>query len=281
MIENGRGRYFLLLPSTTVFTVLFVAPFALFFVISFWRVKVYRLVQDFTLDNYTEAVREYLGVAVFTFSIALTIAITATVIAFGFAYVIRFKAGRYGQVLLFIALLTLFGGYLVKIYAWKTILGADGILSSGIIALGLAEEPLSIFLYNPGSVIVTLTHYLLPLAILPIYASLNGVSDITLDAARDIGARPWRVFVDILLPQCRQGLLAAFSLTFLLSAGDYVTPRLVGGPYTSMIGNFIESQFVHRLNWPLGAAMSFTVLLACFLMIVIVHISLKMILRPR
>ena len=106
--------------------------------------------------------------------------------------------------------------------------------------LGLIDQPITVFLFSPFAVVITLTHYTLPLAILPIYGALRGIGDVPLEAARDVGARPRRVFLDIVLPQARIGLISSFSLTFLFAAGDYVTPLLVGGPNTAMIGLFIQ-----------------------------------------
>ncbi|MBM3583845.1 MAG: ABC transporter permease [Alphaproteobacteria bacterium] len=270
----------MLAPAAAVFAVLFVAPFAFLFVVSFWRVKTFKLRPDFTFDNYADTFTKYLEPLVFTMAIGFAIATLTTALAFAFAYVIRFKAGRHGNALLVVTLVTLFGGYLVKIYAWKTILGTEGILNSALLALGLVREPLTIFIYNPGAVVVTLTHFLLPLAVLPIYGSLRGVRDITLEAARDLGARPARVFLDVVLPQCLPGVTAAFAFCFLIAAGDYVTPRYVGGPYTSMIGNFIEGQFSLKFDWPSGAAMAFTMLGAC-LACVAVSRALLGLARPR
>ena len=263
MIGARRGLYLMLLPSTVVFGALFVAPMAFFLVISFWRVRIRKIRPDFTLDNYITAFEKYFEVGVFTFSIALAIAATTTVLAFAFAYVIRFKAGRLGQVLLLISLLTMFGGYLMKIYAWKTILGVQGILNTLLITLGVISEPLTALLYTPGAVVVTLVHFLLPLALLPVYASLRGIQEISLEAARDLGANPLQMLLGIVLPQCHQGLFAAFTFSFLIAAGDYITPRYIGGPDTAMIGNFIHSNFGLRFDWPLGSAMSFSILATC------------------
>ncbi|MEX2647458.1 MAG: ABC transporter permease [Alphaproteobacteria bacterium] len=273
-------RHAMLGPAAAVLGLLFVAPFAFLFVVSFWRVRTFKLSPDFILDNYVDTFDKYGGSLLFTVAVAATIATLTTTLAFGFGYVIRFKAGRSGNALLMVTLITLFGGYLVKIYAWKTILGTEGILNSALLALGLVAEPLTIFIYNPGAVVVTLTHFLLPLAVLPVYASLRGVRDITLEAARDLGARPARVFLDVILPQCLPGVSAAFAFCFLISAGDYVTPRYVGGPYTSMIGDFIEGQFSLKFDWPSGAAMSFTVLAACLLAVLAARALLGLA-RPR
>ena len=268
-------------PSGLIFVALFLVPVSYFFVISFWRVRTYRLVTDATLQQYAEVFAEYSGSLSYTFLMALAIAATTTTVAFAYAYFCRFKAGRYGLVFLFAALITLFGGYLTKIYMWKTILGSSGILNSAFQILGLIDEPITVFLFSPFAVLITLTHYTLPLAILPIYGALRSVSDVPLEAARDIGATPRRVFLDIVLPQTRIGLISSFSLTFLFAAGDYVTPLLVGGPHTSMIGLFIQSQFGHRLNAPLGAAMSFTVIAICLVTIALVALSIIRVTRVR
>lgn len=256
-------RLWLLTPSLGTFTLLFFAPITFFFVVSFWEVKLFKLRPTFTLENYVRTYNEYFEVALFTFGIAALIGIITTFLGFTFSYVIRFKAGRFGPVLLFGAIIALFGGYLAKVYAWKTILGTNGILNSALLVLGVIDEPIKSFIFNPGAVVVTLSHWLLPLAILPIYGSLRGVQDISLEAARDLGAKPWQVFIGIILPQCKAGLFAAFSFCFLISAGDYVTPRLVGGVSTTMIGNYIESLFGFRFDWPLGSSMAFATLFCC------------------
>ena len=103
--------------------------------------------------------------------------------------------------LLFVTLVTMFGGYLVKIYAWRTILGTTGILNTGLQQLGLIDQPLSWLLYDPSAVVITLTHFLLPFAVLPIYGSLRGVADAQLAASRDLGARSARTLVDVVLPR--------------------------------------------------------------------------------
>lgn len=269
-----------LLPALAILGFCFVAPISYFFVISFWEVKRFKLIPTFTFENYLEVFDEYAGVLVFTFLIALLIGVVTTLLAFSFAYGIRFKAGRFGPHLLILAMFTLFGGYLVKIYAWKTILGKQGIVNSLLVSLDIVDEPLTVFIFNPGAVGITLVHFLLPLAVLPIYGSLRGVSEISLEAARDLGASSWRVFADIVVPQCRTGLLASFAFTFLISAGDYVTPRLLGGPDTAMIGSFIESAFGLRLDWPLGSAMSYTILVICLFMVLAVR-SLANAWKPR
>jgi len=269
------------LPAVIVFALFFAAPFSYFLVVSFWRIRLFKLRPDFVFENYVGVFENYLYPLGFTFCIALLIAVLTVLLAFAIAYLIRFVAGRFGPALLMLVLLTLFGGYLVKIYAWKTILGTNGILNMALLSLGIVDEPLPWLIYNPGAVVVTLLHFLTPLAVLPIYGGLSSISDIDLEAARDLGAGPWRRLKDIVLPQCLTGIMVAFALVFLISAGDYITPRMVGGTNTPMVGNFVESQFIMRLNAPQGSALAFTILGLALAGVVAVYLMLKTWLKPR
>jgi spermidine/putrescine transport system permease protein len=279
MNERRFLPYLLILPSLVVLTVLYLAPIAYFLVVSFWQVENYRIAHDFTLDNYREVAGEYLPIALLTLRLAAITAACTTLLGFAYAYIARFKAGRWGPLLLFAALITLFGGYLMKIYAWKTILGVEGIINTAFLELGLISEPITALLYNPATVVVTLANFLLPLAILPIFAALRGVEEIELEVARDLGAGFWRVLADIVVPRCRTGLVTAFAFCFLIACGDWVTPILVGGKMT-MIGNLIAHQFGEFFDWPLGAAMSFSVLVAGGLVLV-ASSALMQLWRPR
>ncbi|MGH6933217.1 MAG: ABC transporter permease [Dongiaceae bacterium] len=278
-MREHRTTALLLAPAVLVFGGLFVAPSLFYCVVSFWSVKLYKMRPDFTFANYAKAFSQNLPVLTFTLELAFAVAVITTVLGFVFAYIIRFKAGRWGNMLLFVALITLFGGYLMKIYAWKTILGIEGVLNTALIGVGLIDQPLAFLFYNSGAVIVTLIHFLLPLAILPIYSAMRGITDIELEAARDLGAVGWRSFSDIVVPRCYTGLMASFALCFLVSVGDYVTPALVGGTL-SMIGSVIQSQFGMALNPPLGSATSFIMLASAFLIVAATGIALRA-WRPR
>jgi spermidine/putrescine transport system permease protein len=263
-------RWLPIAPAGLVFLGFFVAPLVYFLIISFWSVSARIMRPDLTLANYVATWVEYGDVLATTLAIAAAIGLVTTVLAFGFAYVIRFKAGALGPLLLFVTLITLFGGYLVKIYAWKSILGIDGILNMALTGLGLIDEPSAAFIYSSNAVVITLTYFLLPFAVLPIYGALRSIDDSTIEAARDLGARPFDVMRDIVVPQCERGILVAFTLAFLISAGDYVTPRFVGGG-ASMMGHFIETQFSLGFDWPMGSAMSFTVLASSLLVVLVVR----------
>ncbi len=258
MRENGRA-YWLLAPAGLLYAALFVIPFVYFFAISFFVVRYYQLQPAFTFANYAKTLTTNAGTIAFTVGMALAVTAATVSLGFVYAFIVRFKAGRWADLLLLIAVLTLFGGYLMKIYAWKTILGNQGVLNTGLLGAGLVEAPITALFYTPFAVVVTLVHFLLPFAILPIYSSLRGITDVEIEAARDLGASPFATLRDVVVPRAASGILGAFALCFLVASGDYVTPTLVGGTMT-MMGNLIAPQFGSFFNWPLGAAMSFTTL---------------------
>ena len=256
-----------LAPALGVFLFLFALPMTLLFIVSFWSVRNFRLQPDLSLTAWHRFVWDYGGLALYTLAIGIAAGLVCTVIALAFAYAVRFKAGRFGDALILATLITLFGGYLVKVYAWKTILGADGVLNQALMTLGLIDQPASWLIYSRASVLVALVHFLLPFAILPIYAALRNVAQPTIEAARDLGATPAQSFLRVVLPQIRAGLFAAFAFSFLLAAGDYVTPMLLGGTGGSMLGQFVLLEFSTRFNWPAGAALSFGLLAACLIVL--------------
>jgi spermidine/putrescine transport system permease protein len=249
----------LLGPSLLLWGALFLVPLGALFVVSLWSVRARVMRPDLTLANYAATFRDHGDTLLATLAVAGAVALAVTLLAFTFAYALRFRMGRWADLLLFLTLVTLFGGYLVKIYAWKSILGRDGILNGALLGLGIVEEPVEAFIYSTGAVVATLTYFLLPFAVLPIYGSLRAIPDSQIQAARDLGAGPWGAVRDVVLPQAERGLAVAFTLAFLIAAGDYVTPRFVGGG-ASLMGHFIEAQFSVAFNWPLGAAMSFTIM---------------------
>jgi spermidine/putrescine transport system permease protein len=269
----------LLMPAALTFLGAFVAPLLYFLVISFWSVKARIMRPDLTLKNYIATWADYYDAMGSTLAIALAIGALTTLLAFGFAYAIRFKCGRFEAPLLFLALITLFGGYLVKIYAWKSILGREGILNQFLLWLGVIDQPLDALLYSVNAVVITLTYFLLPFAILPIYGNLRAIKPATIEAARDLGAGRWTVICDIVIPQCEKGIVIAFTFAFLITAGDYVTPRFVGGG-AAMMGHFIELQFSLGFNWPMGSAMAFTVMAVSLALVMMFRALLRRGLQP-
>jgi spermidine/putrescine transport system permease protein len=259
-----------LAPALAVLVGVFALPIVLLFAVSFWSVRNFKLQPDFTFAAWQRFITVYGDLTLYTLMVGLLTGLLCTVLGFIFAYAARFKAGRFGDLLLVATLITLFGGYLVKIYAWKSILGADGLMNQALMALGLTDQPLAFLIYSRGAVIVALVHFLLPFAILPIYAALRNVSEATIEAARDLGASPSQVMTRVVIPQALSGLFSAFAFCFLLAAGDYVTPMLLGGTSGSMLGQFVLLEFSTNFNWPAGSALSFGLLFACLVLIALI-----------
>lgn len=269
-----RKSALLIAPAMAVYGSLFAAAGVYFFAMSFWQVRLFKVVPEFTLRNYETVLSVNVGPFVATLLLAFAIACSATILGFTYAWIIRFRAGPLAAPLLFIAMVTMFGGYLMKIYAWKTMLGGDGAINSALLAIGLIDEPIKALLYSPFAVILSLTHFLLPFTILPIYAALRGISDEEVESARDLGAAGRRVLLDITIPRARNGITAAFGLSYLLSVGDYLTAQLVGGKM-AMYGQLIAPQFGTFFNWPLGSAMSFAVLAVGLCVVATMHTLLS------
>ena len=265
-------RYFnfFLAPAIAVLAFVFAIPIVLLFIVSFWSVKNFKLQPDVSLAAWQRFFTVYGDLTLYTLLVGLLVGLLCTGLGFVFAYAARFKAGRFGDLLLVATLITLFGGYLVKIYAWKSILGADGLLNQALMALGLTDQPLAFLIYSRGAVVIALVHFLLPFAILPIYASLRNVSEVTIEAARDLGASALQVLTKVIIPQALSGLFSAFAFCFLLAAGDYVTPMLLGGTSGSMLGQFVLLEFSTNFNWPAGSALSFGLLFACLALIALI-----------
>lgn len=244
------------------YAVFFVVPMLCLFVLSFWRARGFELIPDFTLDNYRKIFTSplYRVLMLRTIGVAFTTALIVVPVAFALSYMMRFAFERRGQLILQIVLLSLFSGYLVRIYAWRTILGKQGLLNSTLQWLGVINEPLEFLIYSNIAVVITLCGLLLPLALLPLYSAMLNVSRDYLEASRDLGAGWFYTLRTVLLPMALPGLRTAFAFVFLLSAGDFVTPSLVGGSQSMLIGNIIADQFRGiGSNWPLGAAMAFIV----------------------
>ena len=249
-------------PSVLFLAVFLVGPVAVFLVYSFWTVEAYDLAATWTLANYRDALTDPIYRSLFaqTLMTAGGAAFVTVGVAYVFAHAIRFHLRRHQEFLLFLVVVALFSGYLVRIYAWRTILGDEGVINGGLVALGLIAEPLSFLLFSRIATAIVLVNFLVPLAVLPIYAALQNVRDEEIEAARDLGASPASAFLRVTLPLAWNGVFAAFGFAFIIAAGDYVTPQLVGGTQGGMIGRTIASTFGTAFNWPLGAALSFLTL---------------------
>jgi spermidine/putrescine transport system permease protein len=262
---NQRARIVvLMIPPTLLLLFFFVLPMLVMGGFSFRAGSFGTNRSVFTLDHY----RDFLASTPFqrllwkSVVIALETSIYCIVLAYPVAYFLAFRAGKRRMVLLTAILVPAWTSFLLRVLAWKLILGSEGLLSSFLQWVGLLSEPRPILLYSRTAVIVTLVYSWLPFVALPIFAALERVDRNLLEAAADLGCPPWLAFLRVTLPLSMPGVVAGFFFVFIPTLGEWVTPALVGGVDGIMYGNIIQSQFVQALNWPMGALMSLVMLVA-------------------
>jgi len=238
-------------------------PYALMFAHSFWLVRDGFIVHEWNLRNYATLFHNpvYAEVLFRTARIAASVTFLSLLLGYPLAYFMSFHAGIRKDLLYQLVIVPLWVSYLVRGYAWKTILGSDGVLNGFLQYLHLTKEPVSFFLYSPFAVILTLTHIYTPFVFLPLYASLEHIPRNLIEASHDLGASPRATFFRIVLPLSLPGLLAGATFAFVLTLGDFLGPMLVGGPSSIMIANIVQSLFGTAFDWPLGAAIAVSILL--------------------
>jgi spermidine/putrescine transport system permease protein len=230
---------------------------------SFWLVRDGVIVHQWNLQNYAKLLQNpvYAMVLFRTARIAASVTILSLLLGYPLAYFMSFRAGARKDLLYQLVIVPLWVSYLVRGYAWKTILGSDGVLNGFLQYLHVTEAPVSFFLYSPFAVILTLTHIYTPFVFLPLYASLEHIPRNLVEASQDLGAGPRATFFRVILPLSLPGLLAGATFAFVLTLGDFLGPLLVGGPSSVMIANIVQSLFGTAYDWPLGAAIAVCILL--------------------
>ena len=249
-------------PMIWVCTFLLV-PYILLFCYSFWTVSPSQtVVHHWNLDNYRELFRVhvYAQTLLRSMGIALRVMLCSLLLGYPLAYYLSFHSGARKNLLYQLAIIPLWVSYLVRAYAWKTILGSDGVLNTLLQYTHVTHHPLNFLLYSPFAVVLTLTHIYTPFALLPIYASLEHIPRNLVEASHDLGASPWQTFWRVIFPLSIPGVLAGATFAFVLSLGDFLAPLLLGGPSGIMISNIVVSLFGAAYNWPLGAAISLCML---------------------
>jgi spermidine/putrescine transport system permease protein len=237
-----------------------ILPVGLLLLYSFWQQVGYEIVHTLTWSNYVQAWTTPIWRTLLMRSVGIGFAATILIIAVAYpiAYYLAFRARRHRDVLLFLVLLSLFGNYLVRIYAWRSILSTNGLIDTLARALGLSHSEQSYLIFTLAGTLVVLANIYLPFAVLPIYSSLLNIPETLVAVGRDLGASPKGAFLRITAPLSAPGVLAAFAFVFLLASSDFVTPLLVGGVSGVMVGVEIQNQFEDTMNWPLGSALAFS-----------------------
>ncbi|WP_397541924.1 ABC transporter permease subunit [Roseovarius salis] len=283
MHRSERARAFGLLSPTLLFMICAVlVPFGILVVMSFWTAVGFEFDTSFTLDNYREFAERPIYGALLERSIWMSgIATVATVIVcYPMAYYVAFHVHRNKMMWIVLMTLPFWTSYLLRVFAWKVVLGYEGVINSALMTVGLIEQPLEFLLYSQSAVIITLAHAWAAFAILPMFVSLDKIDKSLLEAATDLGDGPVMRFLRVTLPLSLPGVISASLLIFIPTTGDYITPALLGGPDGTMIGNLIQKQFGPINNWPMGATLSI-ILMLCIAGICLLFIALTLFVRKR
>ena len=281
--EGAKGLF--LISPTLVFAVLLLAiPLIMVVALSFWTQDYLTLDRTFTTANYQTAWTEPMYQYLMARSLKISMFVTALTIflAYPVAYFISFRVPPKRKAMwIFLITIPFWTSYLIRIFLWKVILGYNGVINGSLTGLGLIDQPLSFILYNQNAVVLTLAHAWVPFAILPIFVALEKVDRSLIEAAEDLGDSKLRRFLRVTLPLSMPGVIAATIIVFIPTIGDYVTPRLVGGPNGLMISNMIELQFKKANDAPLGSALAISAMaIVTFVSLIFIWLNRKYIRGP-
>jgi spermidine/putrescine transport system permease protein len=266
-----RLRAWFLAPTWTVMLTLFAAPLAIILAYSLLTRGTWGgISRPWSIDSYRRLADPiYLGILWRSFWIAGAATVLCLALGFPLALFIS-RAGSRKNLYLSLVILPFWTSFLVRTYAWMFLLRDTGLINTVLQKLGLIHDPLPL-LYNDGAVILGLVYGYLPFMVLPLYATLERLDRSLLEAAADLGARPWVALTRVVIPLSAPGIRAGAILVFIPCLGAYLTPDLLGGGKTVMIGNLIQNQFTTARDWPFGSAVSLT-LMAIVLVLLLVFV---------
>jgi spermidine/putrescine transport system permease protein len=280
-VERRRirvGPLALTLPAVIGLILVFVAPFAVFVAYSALTPGLFDVSTPWTLDSYRKVLNTDVNrtLAWNSIVVGFLAAAISLVVALPIAYWLRYGAGRWRLLVLFLIVGSMFASYLVRIYAWRSILGTRGLLNSGLESLGLIDQPISFLLYSRFAVTVALVHIFLPYVVLVLYAGFGPVPAILIECAQDLGANSAQRWRRVILPVIAAPAASAFLFVFVLSAADYVTPQFLGGANGSMLGVQVQANFITTGNWSVGAATAILMLIGFLLVFACVTLGLRL-----
>ena len=258
MQEKPWKPWALLSPSLSAVFLLLVVPVCFIVVYSFWlRAPSGADIPAFQFGNYAKFFEDffYPSILIRTIRVALETVILCLVMGYIPAYFFYRSESRHKSIMLLLIMLPFWISFIIRTLSWINILGDSGLINYLLIEMGILDEPLSM-LYNEGAVLMGLLQYLLPFMILNVYVSLDGIDKSLLEAARSLGCTEWQAFKEVVLPLSMPGVSAGCLLVFVLTAGTYLPPMILGGPGNDMIANLIFKRIIGTLDWPFGSAIS-------------------------
>jgi spermidine/putrescine transport system permease protein len=246
-------------PTAIYALLLLAAPLATIFTYSFLTDGYLTVELTPTIGSYVEAWTNevYRVVMLRSLGVAMAVTLVTVVLAFPIAYYVSFYVEPSRKSLwLFLITIPFWTSYLIRVFLWKVILGFNGVVNSGLMGLGIIDEPLTFILYNTNAIVITLAHAYAPFAILPIFVALEKIDRSFLEAGRDLGESSFVTFLRVTLPLAMPGVISAVMIVFIPTIGDYVTPHLVGGPEGKMVANLVQVLYLKLDNYPLGSALA-------------------------
>lgn len=268
--RNLIGLSWTISPVTFWMILFFVFPLIFILVMSFAVRGLYGGVEySFTLENYVRFFDPlYLNILWESILIAALTTVICLVFGYPFAYIVARAPRKYRNILLMLIVVPFWTNSLIRTYAWIVLLRTEGVINTVLLQLGVISEPFEM-LYNTGAVMVGLAYTLFPFMVLPLYASIEKLDQNLLEAASDLGAKPWQTFAKVTLPLTMPGVVAGCLLVFIPTLGLFFIPDLMGGSKTMLIGNLIRNQFLTARDWPFGSAASVILMILTLIFVLI------------
>ncbi len=271
--EKWPRAALLALPALLWLGIFFLVPLILILSLSFYGFSQMEGVQaGVKLDNYIKLFTDsyYIGIFVRTFRISIIVTILCLFLGYPEAYYLTRVQGRVKALVMMIILSPLLISAVTRTFGWFILLGNNGVINNTIVKLGLSDTPVKL-LYSETGIIIGLTHVLVPLMVLSIYASLQRRDPALVRAAETLGANPVRAFLEITLPLSLPGILAGSVLVFTMSMSAFVTPAVLGGSRVRVVAYLVYEEFLQSLNWPFGAALALVLVILTTSIVLVYH----------
>ena len=248
-------------PVAAMLVLLVAIPLIYVAVMSFCTTdQYYNVVFEFSVANYSKLLSpDYIKIYGQSLFIAFLTTVLCVIVGYPFSYVIARTKSSKKQLLYMLVIIPFWTNSLIRIYGWRTFLGSSGWLNSLLILLGISTEPID-FLYKTGTTILGMVYCLIPFMILPLYTAIEKLDGSLLEASSDLGAKPAKTFIEVIIPLTASGIFSGSIMVFIPCLGYFFVSNILGGGNSDVIGNLIERQFKSGNNWPLGAALSITLI---------------------
>ncbi len=269
-MQSWFKKYSLLLPLVVWLLLFLVLPYLYILIQSFYTTDSFgKTIPGFSIDSYQRAFSNslYIGTVFRTLMYAVIVAFICIFISLPLAYFIAFKVKKNKTLLYTLIALPFWVSYIVRAYAWKIILGREGLLNEFLMWTGITKEPVEYFLYSTFSTIVCLVYILTPFVAIPVYTAFEQIPKSLIEAAKDLGAGSFTTFRKVIFPLALPGIISGGTFALVLTMGDFLAPLLLGGPNTLFISNIIQNLFGTSNDRPLGSAIGMLILLLIFLIL--------------